>query len=385
MLSGAKYISALDAMKGFHQIPIADSCQHYTAFATHRGLFEYSRTPFGLKNSPATFQRAMDVVFHDELHAGWLRVYIDNILVYSPTFEAHLEHLAIAFSKLEASGFSLSLKKCRFAFEDLHTLGHKVSGLQVAISDNHVKAVQDWPTPHDRKAVQHFIGFAIYDLCSIMLTSLQFQVAFIALMSSGLAQNQRFNRFPTIVALWLYAHGTHRHVIELFCKISLSISYHSLQQALKSLALENIKFIHTVLRNETAFFASGIRVIICFDNLDHNATGQEQCLDKKSRFTSGITGYIIVARNVPLGTLDPLPWLQARGRSTIQPEDLHVSAQDHAEIQTNWASALIDFLAEACPPVAAADRSTFLQASPSTDALDPNAPATDPCLEGPGF
>jgi hypothetical protein len=217
-----------------------------------------------------------------------------------------------------------------------------------------------------------------------MLTSLQFQVAFIALMSSGLARNQRFNRFPTIVALWLYAHGTHRRVIELFCKIGLPVSYHFLQRALKSLASENIKFIHTVLRNnETAFFASGIGAIICFDNLDHNATVQKQPLDNKSRLQVALR-YIIVARNVPPGTLDPLPWLQARDRSTIRPEDLHVSAQDHAEIHTNWASALIDFLAEACPPVAAADQSTFLQASPSSDVLDPNAPATEVhVLKGP--
>jgi transposase InsO family protein len=164
MLAGAKYISALDANKGFHQIPIVAASQKYTAFATHQGLFEYNRMPFGLKNAPATFQRAMDDIFHAELREGWLRVYIDDILIYSPTFEKHLEHLRRALERLAPAGFTLSLPKCRFAFTELHALGHKVSGLQVAISDNHMKAVREWPPPTDRKAVQRFLGFANYHL-----------------------------------------------------------------------------------------------------------------------------------------------------------------------------------------------------------------------------
>jgi hypothetical protein len=161
-LSGARFISVLDANKGFHQVSIAPECQHYTAFATHHGLFEYSRMPFGLKNAPAIFQRAMDDIFHAELRTGWLRVYIDDILVYSAS--KHLEHLKVVFSKIEAAGFTLSLKKCRFAYPELHALGHKVSGLQITISDNHLAAIRDWPKPTDKKAVQRFVSFAIYHL-----------------------------------------------------------------------------------------------------------------------------------------------------------------------------------------------------------------------------
>jgi hypothetical protein len=75
-----------------------------------------------------------------------------------------MKHLALAFSKLESSGFTLSLKKCCFAFQELQTLGHNISGLQITISDNHLTAVRNWPIPREKKAVQCFLGFANYHL-----------------------------------------------------------------------------------------------------------------------------------------------------------------------------------------------------------------------------
>jgi Reverse transcriptase (RNA-dependent DNA polymerase) len=97
LLHGAKYISCLDANKGFHQVRLAPSSQPMTAFSTHRGLFEYHRMPFALKNAPAIFQSIMDRILHSELREGWARVYIDDIIVFSPTFELHVGHLRRIF------------------------------------------------------------------------------------------------------------------------------------------------------------------------------------------------------------------------------------------------------------------------------------------------
>jgi transposase InsO family protein len=160
LLHGAQYISCLDANKGFHQIRINEKSQHLTAFSTHRGLFQYRRMPFGLKTAPAIFQGIMDRVLHSELRQGWARVYIDDILVFSPSFDEHLKHLKIIFSRLETAGFTLSLAKCQFAFKELHALGHKVSGLQITIADNHLAAVKNIATPHDIPSLRSALGFA---------------------------------------------------------------------------------------------------------------------------------------------------------------------------------------------------------------------------------
>jgi transposase InsO family protein len=116
--------------------------------------------PFGLKNAPSIFQSIMDRIMHTELRQGWVRVYIDDIIVFSPTFDTHLRHLKTIFARLEAAGFTLSLAKCQFAHSQLHALGHKVSGLQIAISDNHLAAVRDLPMPHDVSSLRSALGFA---------------------------------------------------------------------------------------------------------------------------------------------------------------------------------------------------------------------------------
>lgn len=159
-LRDAKYISALDLNKGFHQIRVHPDHVNKTAFATHRGLFEYLRMPFGLKNAPAIFQRTMESIFSSEIRKGWLIIYIDDIVIASLTEDDHIEHLATVLSLLDSAQLTVNPKKCRIGFTELHALGHKVSGLQMCISDNHVAAVENWPAPRDIKALRQWLGFA---------------------------------------------------------------------------------------------------------------------------------------------------------------------------------------------------------------------------------
>lgn len=93
MLKEAKYISTLDMNKGFHQCWVDEESIKYTAFSTHRGLFEYVRMPFGLKNAPAHFQQCMDGILGGILREGWAKVYIDDIVVFSRSLEEHIEHI----------------------------------------------------------------------------------------------------------------------------------------------------------------------------------------------------------------------------------------------------------------------------------------------------
>lgn len=85
-LGNAKIFSTLDATSGYHQIPLAEEDIPKTAFQTRSGLYEYVRMPFGLTNAPAAFQRTMDSIFKEERNK-FLQVYLDDIIIFSPTRE----------------------------------------------------------------------------------------------------------------------------------------------------------------------------------------------------------------------------------------------------------------------------------------------------------
>lgn len=95
-LGKSKYFSTIDLASGFWQIRMEPAAQEKTAFITHQGLYEFRVMPFGLTNAPAVFQRLMEqVVAPLKAVPGpeYVSVYIDDILVFSPTLEDHLVHL----------------------------------------------------------------------------------------------------------------------------------------------------------------------------------------------------------------------------------------------------------------------------------------------------
>ena len=90
-LSSAKHMSKIDLNKGFHQIPVRREDKEKTAFCTPWGKYQFTRMPFGLRNGPAVFQRLMDKLLHHDLE--YSRVYIDDIVVFSQSWEQHCLHL----------------------------------------------------------------------------------------------------------------------------------------------------------------------------------------------------------------------------------------------------------------------------------------------------
>ena len=89
-LSGSKVFSKIDLVRGYHQVPVAADDVHKTAVITPFGLFEFLRTPFGLKNAAQAFQRLMDSVCQG---LSFMFVYLDDILVASRDADEHRDHL----------------------------------------------------------------------------------------------------------------------------------------------------------------------------------------------------------------------------------------------------------------------------------------------------
>ncbi|MBW0525910.1 hypothetical protein O181_065625 [Austropuccinia psidii MF-1] len=128
----------------------------------HMGTYEYTRMPLGIKNAPDHFQRMMDTILQEEILEGWMVVYIDDIIIYSETWEDHVQYIDRVLSKCTPINLKISLKKCNFGQQELLALGHKVSGLSLAIDQNKVAAVLLKPVPKNIKEMKCFLGFASY-------------------------------------------------------------------------------------------------------------------------------------------------------------------------------------------------------------------------------
>lgn len=160
-LHGAKWFTTLDLKSGFHQIMVHEDDQYKTAFQTHHGHFEYKVMPYGLTGAPATFQFVMNHIL-----AALLRkcvvVFIDDILIYSKTFEDHVKHVQLVFQLLHDHNLKVKLSKCTFAKQQLRYLGHIISPEGVSTDPSKVQDVQKWPTPMNVKDLRGFLGIAGY-------------------------------------------------------------------------------------------------------------------------------------------------------------------------------------------------------------------------------
>jgi len=122
-LAGSKYFTKLDMRSGYHQVRMATQDEYKTAFKTHHGHFQFKVMPFELTNAPATFQCLMNDILGPFLRQ-FVLVFLDDILIYSPTLESHLDHIQQVLQILQDHHLYLKASKCSFAQNQLEYLGH---------------------------------------------------------------------------------------------------------------------------------------------------------------------------------------------------------------------------------------------------------------------
>ncbi|XP_022007185.1 uncharacterized protein LOC110906345 [Helianthus annuus] len=160
-LYNAKVFSKLDLLAGYHQIRVAQDDISKTAFRTHDGHFEFLVMPFGLTNAPSTFQRLMNDVFRPHLRK-FILVFFDDILVYSPSWSDHLQHLALTLQLLRDHHLVAKMSKCVFGQSQVAYLGHIISAQGVSVDPSKIDAILQWPTPSSVKDVRAFLGLTGY-------------------------------------------------------------------------------------------------------------------------------------------------------------------------------------------------------------------------------
>lgn len=160
-LKQAAWYSTLDLASGYWQVDVDPKDREKTAFTTPLGLYEFQRMPFGLCNAPATFQRLMQRCLGGQVHDSLL-IYLDDVVVYSPDFDTHINHLEQVFEKLAAHGLKLQPHKCSLFQRKVIYLGHVISRDGISTDPEKTVVVENWPTPSTVKQVRSFLGFVGY-------------------------------------------------------------------------------------------------------------------------------------------------------------------------------------------------------------------------------
>ncbi|MBW0551324.1 hypothetical protein O181_091039 [Austropuccinia psidii MF-1] len=115
-LSKARFITSMDALKGFNQNVLTPNARKLLSTIAHCGIYEYLRMPFGIKNAHSNYQRMMNTIFPHESSEGWLIIYIDDIVICSETCKLHLEIVSLVLKNIIQVNMKISLKNVILGF-----------------------------------------------------------------------------------------------------------------------------------------------------------------------------------------------------------------------------------------------------------------------------
>ena len=164
-LKGSNIYSTFDMRSVYYHMVLSEKLRPKSAFVSSFGKWEFKRCPFGLAEAPTYFQRLINKVL---LGLTFGFGYLDDILVYSPDMETHLEHLRSLFVKLREADLQLKEVKCNFLKKHIEYLGHIISGKGITLVPEKLESIQKMPPPKTPKEVKQFLGLIGY-YCKFVL------------------------------------------------------------------------------------------------------------------------------------------------------------------------------------------------------------------------
>ena len=159
-VQNARLFTKMDVHAGYNNIRFREGNEANAAFKTNMGLYEPTVMPFGLRNTPAVFQRMMNMQFADVTASGQVIIYMDDILIATEdNTKKHRELVHKVLERLAKLDLYLKPSKCQFEVKKIEFLGVILEGGTVTMDPIKVAGVQDWKTPKNVKDVRSFLGF----------------------------------------------------------------------------------------------------------------------------------------------------------------------------------------------------------------------------------
>ena len=158
-MSKAKYLTKLDLSKGYWQIPVAAKDIPKTVFVTPDGSYKFVKMPFGMMNSGVTLVRAIRKLLEDLDEAD---NYVDDIIIYTETWEQHLVVLDEVLSRLAKAGFTVRPTKCVLAADSIEVVGHRIPDGIKGLHEDNVAKIRHAKRPRMKKEVRAFLGLTGY-------------------------------------------------------------------------------------------------------------------------------------------------------------------------------------------------------------------------------
>ena len=160
-MGGSVYWTKLDAASAYWSMPLEEESKEKTAFSVHRGKFEFNVTPYGLCNAGRSYQRMIDITLSG-LPSDRVLAYMDDISIFTATFDDHMLALRSVFERLREAGITLKLGKCEFACDNIDFLGYNVSQEGIKPQKGLTDSIIDFATPSNRKELKRFLGMVSF-------------------------------------------------------------------------------------------------------------------------------------------------------------------------------------------------------------------------------
>ena len=155
-----KYFSSLNLRSGYYHISLTEEGKKKTAFITADGEYQWNVVPFGLATTVSTFQYVMSEVLTSLNHFAF--TYLDNVLIFSKSWEEHLQHLSTVFNRCKTAGPKIELSKCQFFKTQLHYLGHKISADSLEPLPEKLKAIKNLAPAENVDEAHQILGLLGY-------------------------------------------------------------------------------------------------------------------------------------------------------------------------------------------------------------------------------
>ncbi|XP_077564545.1 LOW QUALITY PROTEIN: uncharacterized protein LOC144180009 [Haemaphysalis longicornis] len=156
----SRFITVIDLRRGYWQVPVAPESQHLTSFVTHDGQYAWRVMPFGLRNAAATFQRMMNTLLAK--HRSYATAYLDDIAVFSSSWEEHLRHVDTILGLLTDARLKASVEKCQVAQGHIKYLGHVVGSGTHGPDPEKLAAIRGLVQPKTKKELRSLLGLCGY-------------------------------------------------------------------------------------------------------------------------------------------------------------------------------------------------------------------------------